>query len=83
MEIKGIISVRYLFTNKQKHCGGRELSALQTSQSLQLFSTRAVYFVDEVMLSVNERKASDSILFPCTIRLVGTGLALNNTHAWN
>ena len=81
MEIKEIISVRYLFTNKQVHCGGRELTVLRTSQSLQLFSIRAVYCVDEVVLGVDERKASDSILFPCTIRLVSTALALNNTLA--
>jgi len=81
MEIKGIISVRYLFTNKQVHCGGRELTFLQTSQSLLLFSIRADYCFDEVMLGANGRKASDSILFPCTFRLVSTALVLNNTNA--
>jgi hypothetical protein len=75
MEIKGIISLRYLFTNKQVHRGGRELTVLHTSQPLQLFSIRAVYCVDKVVLGVNERKATDSILFSCT------ALALNNTHA--
>jgi len=33
------------------------ITVLQNSQSLQLFSLRAVSFVDEVMLGVNERKA--------------------------
>lgn len=46
-----------------------------------VFFIRAVYFVDDVPLGVNERKASGSDLFPCTLRLVSIVLALNNTHA--
>jgi hypothetical protein len=41
------------------------LTDLQTSQSLHLFSIRADYFVDEVLLGANERKASDTIVFQC------------------